>query len=283
MPQPFVRSFCTLALLLTSCAQAQPAAGGGKPPDLVNPTGGPAQPPKVSRDASVDQVLDALDARGKGLKGFSAKVSLNEEDDIGLSSTRTGRVWYQQAAGDNARIRVSFDKRENEKQVFEEKIDYVLEGAWLIDRDYKRKKEIKRQVLRPGEKINLLKLGEGPFPLPIGQDKAEVHKLFTVTKEPLAEDKELADTTHLKLVPKAGTEFAKKFSEIDVWIDPKTQFPKRIDTADAAKAKFRTTRLDDVLVNPAELGDKDFTLPPVEDKEWERTVEPYSDSSSGRE
>jgi outer membrane lipoprotein-sorting protein len=276
------RILCTLALLLTSCAQAEPAAGG-KAPDLVSPSGGAAQPAKVSPDASVDQVLDALDARGKGLKGFSAKVSLNEEDDIGLSSTRTGRVWYQQPAGDNARIRVSFDKRENEKQAFEEKIDYVLEGAWLIDRDYQRKKEIKRQVLRPGEKINLLKLGEGPFPLPIGQDKAEVHKLFTVTKEPLDGDKGLADTVHVKLVPKSGTEFAKKFSEIDVWVDPKNQFPKRIDTADAAKARFRTTRLDDVQINPGELGDKDFTLPPVDDKEWERTVEPFSDASSGRE
>jgi outer membrane lipoprotein-sorting protein len=266
-------------LLLTSCAQAQPA-GGGKAPDSP---GSPAQGPKVSSDASVDQVLDVLDARGKGLKGFSANVSLSEEDDIGLSSTRTGKVWYQQPAGENARIRVSFDKRVSESKVFDEKIDYVLEGAWLIDRDYKRKKEIKRQVLRPGEKINLLKLGEGPFPLPIGQDKAEVHKLFDVKKEPLAEDKELADTVHLKLIPKPGTDFARKFSEIDVWVDPKTEFPKRIDTADAAKSKFRTTRLDDVQVNPPSLGDKDFTLPPVDDKEWERTVEPFSDSSSGRE
>jgi outer membrane lipoprotein-sorting protein len=282
MSRPLTRMFCAFALLLPSCAQAQPK-GGGKAPDPIKPVGAAPQPTKVSPDASVDQVLDALDARGKSLKGFSANVSLSEEDDIGLSSTRTGRVWYQQPAGDNARIRVSFDKRENEKQVFEEKIDYVLEGAWLIDRDYKRKKEIKRQVLRPGEKINLLKLGEGPFPLPIGQDKAEVHKLFTATKEPVGEDKELVDTVHIKLVPRPGTEFAKKFSEIEVWVDPKNHFPKRIDTADAAKAKFRTTRLGDVLINPAEMGDKDFTLPPVDDKEWERTVEPFSDASSGRE
>src|SRR4051812_2374143 len=282
MSQRLSGIFCTLALLLSSCAQAQPAAGG-KAPDLINPTGGAAQPAKVSPEASIDQVLDALDARGKGLKGFSANVSLSEEDEIGLSSTRTGKVWYQQPTGENARIRVSFDKKETEKKSFDEKIDYVLEGPWLIDRDYKRKKEIKRQVLRPGEKINLLKLGEGPFPLPIGQDKGEVHKLFDVTKEPIGEDKELADTVHLKLVPKPGTDFAKKFSAIEVWVDPKTQFPKRIDTADAAKTHFRTTRLDDVQVNPADLGDKDFTLPPVDDKEWERTVEPFSDSSSGRE
>src|SRR5204862_3421131 len=90
MSRPVQTILCTLALLLTSCAQAQPAAGGGKAPDLVNPAGGAAQPPKVSPDASIDQVLDALDARGKGLKGFSANVTLSEEDDIGLSSTRTG-------------------------------------------------------------------------------------------------------------------------------------------------------------------------------------------------
>ena len=35
---------------------------------------------------------------------------------------------------------------------------------------------------RPGEKVNLLKLGEGPFPLPIGQPKEDVHREFIVTK-----------------------------------------------------------------------------------------------------
>ena len=30
-------------------------------------------------------------------------------------------------------------------------------------------------MLKPGEKLNLLKLGEGPFPLPIGQKKEDVY------------------------------------------------------------------------------------------------------------
>jgi hypothetical protein len=36
-------------------------------------------------------------------------------------------------------------------------------------------------VLRPGEKVNLLKLGEGPFPLPIGQKRDDVKRQFDVT------------------------------------------------------------------------------------------------------
>jgi hypothetical protein len=275
-------------LLLTGCAQAQPAPGSGdKPPEAIKPVGGgdarsgagKAAGATIGPDSSVDQVLDVLDARGKSLRSFTAKVSLKEEDNVGLSSTRQGRIWYQLPQGESARIRVSFDTRENDRQSFEEKVDYVLEGAWLIDRDHKRKIEIKRQVLRPGEKINLLKLGEGPFPLPIGQDKAEVHKLFDVTKEPIGDDpdKKLAGTAHVKLVPKDGTELAKKFSAIDVWVDPATQFPKRIDTADAAQNNFRTTILEDLRVNPETgVSDTDFTLPPVDDKTWEMSVEPYA-------
>jgi len=33
------------------------------------------------------------------------------------------------------------------------------------------------------------------------------------------------------LTPKKGTRFAKKFDAIDVWVDPKTNMPARIDTA----------------------------------------------------
>jgi hypothetical protein len=34
------------------------------------------------------------------------------------------------------------------------------------------------QMLRPGEKINLFKLGEGPFPLPIGQELASLKQIL---------------------------------------------------------------------------------------------------------
>src|SRR3954447_6685510 len=66
-------------------------------------------------DAGVDQVLDALDARGQGLKDFVAEVNMKEEDPaLAISSVRAGTVWFQNKGGGDARMRVKFDTRAEE-------------------------------------------------------------------------------------------------------------------------------------------------------------------------
>lgn len=134
----------------------------------------------LAAHATVDQVLDALDQRGRGLKDFSAKVSITQGDPTVSVSTRTGQVWFQVKGIDDGRIRVTFDKQIEGKITRDEKLDYLLDNGLLIDRNYRKSSETRRQVLKPGEKINLLKLGDGPFPLPIGQKKEDVYKLFDV-------------------------------------------------------------------------------------------------------
>ena len=48
----------------------------------------------LAADASIEQVLDALDQRGKSLKGFTAKLSdTNGDPDLGNVSTHTGAIW----------------------------------------------------------------------------------------------------------------------------------------------------------------------------------------------
>ncbi len=65
------------------------------------------------------------------------------------------------------------------------------------------------------------------------------------------------DTVHIELAPKAGTQFAKKFKTINVWVETKTNFPRRIETLDKAEAETRTTDLTNIKVNVG-LTDKDF-------------------------
>ena len=231
----------------------------------------------VSENSSLDEVLDALDARGRSLSQFVADVTLTEVDEsTQLESQRTGRVWYEKRQG-NDRIRVTFDKKLEGRFDKPEKVEYLLDGGWLIDRDHRRLIEVKRQVLRPGEKINLLKLGEGPFPLPIGQPKEEVHKEFEVKKgDPALGGPKGAP--HVALRPREGTRLARKFSQIDVWVDPQTQMPVRIEALDANEATRRTTELRNIRVNPQPaLGDRDFALPRVDEGKWELHTEPYED------
>ena len=243
---------------------------------LAIPLAASGQTP-LSPDSSLDAVLDALNARGKDLKDFSADVALHTADNrTGEDSAQIGKVVYDAGNG-NSRIKVSFDKKETEaadgkRMSQKQRLDYVLEGGWLTDRDYQKKLEVRRQVLRPGQKMNLLKLGEGPFPLPIGQDKDEVKKQFDASKIPPAAD-DPKGTIHLKLVPKSGTQFEKRFRQIDVFVDPKSSMPARIDTVEKA-GTTRSTELTNLKLN-AGVKPEDFTLPNIDTEGWNRREEPF--------
>lgn len=224
---------------------------------------------ELTKDSSLDDILDALDARGKDLKSFAADVAMTETDtQTGDSKIRDGKAWFQMKTDDDGRIRVDFTtvRIEGDSQSKEQRIIYILDNGKFIDRNYKGKKQASHQVLKPGEKINLLKLGEGPFPLPIGQPKEKVKSLFTVTKIDPAKD-DPVDTIHIKLVPLPDTEY-RKFKSIDAWVDLKQNMPLRIVTEDATF--IRDTQLKNVQLNPT-LSDKDFELPEIDLKEWNVT------------
>lgn len=258
----FVVAGCAAAAEKDSAAKGKPAAesAGGK----------------ISAESTVDQILDALDARGQDLKSFSADVSLTEGDAaLANEVTRRGKVIYQSRDGKQPRLRVTFNERDTGQRVFQEKIEYLLEDGWLTDRNYDKKVEVRRQVLKPDEKVDLLKLGEGPFPLPIGQKKEAVHEQFDVKKVKPAKD-DPKDSVHVQLTPKQGTQFARKFDVIDVFVDPRTNMPARIDTAQGETV--RTTELKNFTPNPdPALRDADFTLPAIDKGTWDLHEEPFAD------
>ena len=128
--------------------------------------------------------------------------------------------------------------------VHERVLTQMARARTLVD----QARETKRQVLKPGQKLNLLKLGEGPFPLPIGQSREDVLKMFDVKKVD-AKQGDPQGTVHLELAPKPNTDFARKFKTIDVWVETKTSFPRRIATVDKSEAETRTTDLTNIQVN----------------------------------
>lgn len=230
----------------------------------------------LGRQSTIDQVLDALDARGQTLKDFSATIKLSDvSNDTGLASDKLGEVRFLHADPQQARVLVTLTRKEIEgKPVRFEKIQYLLDPPWLVDRDYGRKVEVRRQVLRAGETINLLKLGEGPFPLPLGQKKEDVHAQFEVKKLDPAADDPSPDAIHLQLSPKKGTQLDRKYQSIDVWVSPASHMPTRIAVVDKAGTTTTTTDLTDLKVNQG-LTAADFALPPIEG--WERHEEAFQD------
>jgi outer membrane lipoprotein-sorting protein len=256
-----------LLMLLSVGCTAQPFDAPAPAP-VPAPTTTTNDPPpeaargdaKLTTGASLDQILDALDRRGDDLRSLAADVTLTETDAaLGDEVTRTGSFALELRPDGSARSRITFNDKVANNRKTKEKIEYLLDGPNLIDRTYRTKTQVTRQVLRPGERINLLKLGEGPFPLPIGQDKEEVRRLFEVTKvEPDAE-LDPPNTVHVKLVPKPDTPFANQFKSIDAWVDLTDHMPKRIETVDANGVTVRTTDLSNVRVN-AKLDDSAFAL-----------------------
>ncbi len=238
-----------------------------------------AQTPPVeplSADSDINQTLDALDRVGRELKNFTAEVSLTEQDvTLGTDpETRTGRVYFDNGTAGEPRLRVVFEEKEANGIIRDERIEYLLAEGWLTDRNYRKKIEVRRQVLRPGEKMDVLKLGEGPFPLPIGQSRADVLRLFEVKKMETTED-EPKETVHLQLVPRPGTDLARKFASMDIWVDFQSHMPIRIDALDANQGALRQTELKNVTLNGG-LDDADFTLPtPAGLDAWDRHEEAF--------
>src|SRR5262245_34757841 len=82
----------------------------------------------LTKESPIDDILDALDARGREFKTFTANVSLAESaTDFGDKTTRSGKVIYQDQGEGKARIRVSFDKiQRNQGKQTGDKLEYEL-------------------------------------------------------------------------------------------------------------------------------------------------------------
>ena len=270
-----------LMFLSLACAAQQPAGAPAPAPSPATTPApaasseepAPATDARLTRDAELDRILDALDRRGRDLRSLAADVTLTETDAaLGENVTRTGSFALEIQPDGSARSRVTFNDKVANNRKTQEKIEYLLDGPNLIDRTYRTRTQVTRQVLRPGEKLNLLKLGEGPFPLPIGQDTEEVHRLFEASKvQPEPEDP--PDTVHIRLIPRPDSQFADRFNSIDAWVDLADHMPKRIETVDANQVTVRTTELSNVRVNE-ELGDRRFALEPV-GSDWTLLNEAY--------
>jgi hypothetical protein len=229
-------------------------------------------PTAISPDSTIDQLLDALDARGDTLNTLVADVAKSESDaslgeDPATADTRIGRVVYERKPDGDVRIRASFDKVRSGEKVRSDRVEYVLENGELIDRNYRGRAETRRVVRKPGEKLELFRLGRGPLPLPIGQAREDVLAEFEVTKVAAAEG-DPADTVHLKLSPKPGTDLARDFLSIDVWVDLTDHLPRRMETLNVTGTQLVRTELSNVKIN-APVKDSDFVLEKIDPDQWQ--------------
>lgn len=205
-----------------------------------------AQPPSAPAVSAgefgdADALLTALEKADEGLVTLTAKVVYDKTFEIqGDQQSRKGKLYFVNKAeagkAEGRKFAIVFNELWIGDVVRKDEQVFVFDGQWLVEKNFKEKMFIKRQVVPPGERFDPLRIGEGPFPIPLGQRRADIQKRYTTTllsaSDGLkaAEDASEADrkdvekrkvhtagTWQVKLEPKP--EFARddEFKEIRLW------------------------------------------------------------------
>jgi len=251
-----------------------------------------APPPESSEAVEENEAhawLGRLEERGAAIESLQASVSHVKTNRLTTDrQTRLGSASYQSAdeeSGRPARFAIRFDRLLlDDGRMHERAIDYIFDGTWLVERNDEMKVFDRRQVVRPGQTIDPLQI-DGPFPIPIGQKRADVLARFDAD---LVDDPADAERypgpgplpVHLRLTPRADVpqEGRVKLQSVDMWVDRDLLLPVRIKTVE--RAEDTLVVLSNIRVN--ELGGDeaeamfDTTAPP-EGAGWDVIVRPFDE------
>ncbi len=186
---------------------------------------------------NVDALLLGLERSGGQLQTLQAQIRYTKFFPFeGDQQTRSGTLYYVvEGEGEDSRRKFAVHFTELE---FDDRIEkgedrsYVFDGQWLVEKLHKEKQLFKRQVVPPGQQFDPLRLGEGPFPIPIGQSRDEILERFDATLlatdeglEEFLEDQAVIDwlksehhpTFQLLLTPREEFAAELDLAEIRIW------------------------------------------------------------------
>lgn len=225
--------------LLVLVSAASVTLGSAQAAQQVQP-GEPAQratPADVSGEfRTAADLLAALETADRDLRSLQSNISYTREFGSIEGNVRqewSGTLYYDadlgRGAGDGGApprrgFAVVFDSSILDGQKRQERRDFVFDGQWFVERLHAERQMIRRRVVPPGEVADPLKIGEGPFPIPIGQKREEILGRFEVTLLPPGDGwpggeapRVLNGSWQLRLVPREGTQEAREFREVRLW------------------------------------------------------------------
>ncbi|MCA9284133.1 MAG: hypothetical protein KDA22_02875 [Phycisphaerales bacterium] len=243
------------------------ADAGAKPPG--EPASGESKSAAEDGELSLDDLLAKLEHADRDIRDYHANLVYETFDALLDTSERQfGRLVFEMDPSAGRRLAFVFDQYvDGAGRTERDEHRYVFSGSWMCDVDVQRKQFIKRQVVPPDQRFDPLKVGEGPFPLPIGQAAEDVRARFVAAFAPAPTAKLLAsldpNTLHgLRLVPKPGTEAARDFAQIDLYYDRATFMPVAVD-ATGIEGNRKIVRLSKAVAN-AGLAADDVALLSIE-------------------
>lgn len=212
---------------------------GTRLPDPPATPAAPTEESKADEIKTLDDLLNALERADAGMRTLQGGIYYDRVFEIqGDRQIRRGKIYFEDtpAAGDKPRARkfgVRLDSLQVGKRLEPEVKEVIFDGQWLVEILPARKQFSKTQIVPTGESFDPLKVGEGPFPLPIGQKKADMLARYDVTMPPayegvISNDDENEEETaelkkfvkeayQIKLVPKAALLPKEELHEIRLW------------------------------------------------------------------
>jgi hypothetical protein len=235
----------TLSVLMVLIALADDAAAQVQAP----PTAAVDQPVSTQPAAdSADEVgpvppegwvaeqwLRRAEAAAGQLEGFTARVRYRSVQGLlGDEQTRFGDMAYvppDDETGIGPKVRIEFDGLLIDGGLRTIEQSFVFDGRWLLEVDRQQRTATRREVARRGERVRL-SIGEGPVPIPLDLEAAEVLERFEVQLlDPAEGDPD--DAVHLLLLPRddvPGRADRPEVNRIDLWLDRQTALPVRAAT-----------------------------------------------------
>lgn len=200
-----------------------------------------AAPKELSADAAAQQALamsrqsaenflGMLERADERISTIQGELVWDKEFAIaGDSQTRIGKLYFSSPRPESGprtrKFGVEIETLVLGGRVEKKPESYIFDGEWLIEKRPLEKQAIKRRIVAPGEKFDPLKIGEGPFPVPIGQKKADILSRYDARLGEVVEGldsdehRQFAEgSTQIVLTPKPGAD--DKFEEIRLWYKP---------------------------------------------------------------
>ncbi len=232
----------------------------------------------------LDDLLNRLERSTADLRDFKARVVYYLRDSVlDRKETRSGELIYQRDPDGSKRFAILLRQLIIGDRSSRIRRDYVFDGSWLVEIDHVAKVFIKRQIVPPGQRFDPLKLGEGPFPMPIGQPKEQVRARFEVDRltTQRSEDellvKRLGDrpVEGMLLVPRPDAPEAKDIARVEVFYDSKTLLPVGI-SVEETNGDRKTVILTKLRRNEGIDPDK-LNIQEPDPREWDIDVRPWQE------
>ena len=225
---------CAAQTPATSGPAATPPAGqpATAPASATQPASAPATPAtQAALDPEIDKILTRLEERE--VQDLQARLTWRLQYVIDPDATvKTGELWYQKAEP-VGKFLIRFQQVISGTR--KDKVDerHMFDGLWYVELQSKGETCTRREIRRPGDPWNPYKVGEGIFPMPFGQKKADILREFAVERiEPGQDDPPATD--RLRLTPRAGTRSGESYKELDLWISregPAAGAPVKVQVA----------------------------------------------------